>query len=160
MSNPSEGVGAHEAGIRKPTTAEVMALEGGFRQLMEAHAELFALVKRLGMSADDQMRRELDLGVDRLAQCRAEMTELCSSLRKLFPSEEVSPDSEAQSSDLADAMATLDAINPGSPEWGPALLQVSELVGSQVSDDEDEDEDDPFRNRPNRISSRQPADQA
>jgi hypothetical protein len=157
MSNPSgrECATAPQAVVGKPTRAEVKALEGGFRQLMEAHAELFALVKRLGMGADEPMRCELDLSVDRLAQHGAEMTELCSSLRKLFQNEDVTPDSEVQSSDLAEAMATLDAINPGSPEWGPALLQVSDLFGAQLNEDEDE----PFRSRPNRISARQPAEQ-
>ena len=155
MSNPSERgrATAQEVGFGKPTRADLKALEGGFRRLMEAHAELFALVKRLGMGVDEQMRYELDLSVDRLAQHGAEMTELCSSLRKLFQSEQLTPDSKAQSSDLAEAMAALDAINPGSPEWGPALLQVSDLFGAQ------EDEDDPFRSWPNRISARQPADQ-
>jgi len=143
MSNPSEHAAAHEVGLGKPTKAEVKALEGGVRKLMEAHADLFALVQQLGVGADEKVRRELDLSVDRLAEHRAEMTELCSSLMQLFQSEDVAPDSEAQSSDLAEAMATLDAINPGSPEWGPALLQVSELVGAQVG----EDEADPFRSR-------------
>ena len=154
MSNPGERAASQVVGTGKPTNAEMKALNGGFKQLMEVHAEVFALVKRLGMRSDEQVRRELDPSVDRLAQQLTEMTELYAALRKAFQSEDVVSDGDAPSNDLAEAMATLDAINPGSPEWGPAFLQMSELVEAHVS----EEESDSFRSRPNTAASWQPAD--
>ena len=154
MSNLGERAASQVVGSGKPTNAEMKALNGGFKQLMDVHAEVFALVKRLGMRSDEQVRRELDPSVDRLAQQLAEMTELYAALRKAFQSEDVASDGDALPNDLAEAMATLDAINPGSPEWGPAFLQVSELVEAHVS----EEKSSSFQTRANPVTAWQPAD--
>jgi hypothetical protein len=60
------------------------------------------------------------------------MAELYAALKEVVVLTETSTDNDVQPSDLADAMAALDAINPTSPEWAPTFLQVSELVEARV----------------------------
>ena len=94
---------------------------------MAEHEEVFASAKRLGMRVREI--DPLDAGVrdERASHDRDEMVEVYAALREV-----VSSDDDPRSSDLADAMAALDAINPSSPEWGPTFLQVSELVEARV----------------------------
>jgi hypothetical protein len=106
------------------------------------------------MRSNDQVRGALAPSVDRMSHQLEEMTEVYAALRKIFQSEEATVDNDAEPSDLAEAMAALDTINPGSPEWGPAFLQLSELVEAHVS----EEEHDLFRSRKSSAPSWQPAE--
>ena len=99
---------------------------GVFKRVMVEHGEMFALVKRLAMSSaelDREARGELR------SRELAEITNLCSALREIVDSR---GEAGLLNGELVEAIAALDAINPGSPEWGPALLQLSELVEAQA----------------------------
>ena len=115
-------------------------LSGVFKQVLTVHGEAFAQVKRLGMRAEGQHSEpEREVGGClrhaherlQLGQERGEMVEGYAALRAIVQTEHLLEDDE-RPRDLADAMAALDAINPGSPEWGPTFLQVSELVEAQL----------------------------
>ncbi len=137
MANPGERVASQVVGTGKPTKVAA-ELNGAFKHLMEEHGEVFALVKRLGMRSDELVRRELAANAERSAQKPRKMDEISAALRQMVQTLERSVGDHAQPSDLADAMAALDAINPGSPEWGPAFLQVSELLEAHVNGEERE----------------------
>ncbi|MEI9947822.1 MAG: hypothetical protein WDO74_02310 [Pseudomonadota bacterium] len=133
MANPGEPMASQVVGIGKPTKAAA-ELNGAFKHLMEEHGEVFALVKRLGMRSDELVRRELDGS----SHEPGEMDELSAALWEIVQTLERSLTDDAEPSDLADAMAALDAINPGSPEWGPAFLQVSELLEAHVNGEQND----------------------
>lgn len=130
-----------------PDDEAVRKRSGVFEHVLSAHRGAFAHVKRLGMRHEAQLEHrgsQLEYGpsVGGCAQhvrqpCpppareRGEMAEGYAALRAIVESERLL-ENEARPNDLADAMAVLDAINPGSPEWGPAFLQVSELLEAQL----------------------------
>jgi hypothetical protein len=120
MANSVQPLGPEE-----PTKVTLTEGSGVFRRLMAEHGEVFASAKRLGM----RVGHPLDAGVrgERTSHDRHQMVEAYAALREV-----VSSDDDPRSSDLADAMAALDAINPSSPEWGPTFLQVSELVEARL----------------------------
>ncbi|HKO51106.1 MAG TPA: hypothetical protein VJV79_25530 [Polyangiaceae bacterium] len=122
-----------ERATSQPREAVANALNTGFRHLLEVHGEVFALVKRLGMRSDDHVRQALEPSVNRLWQQREEMAELHAALRQILHTDDSAVEDD-EPSDLAEAMAALDAMNPSSPEWGPAFLQVSELVEAHASE--------------------------
>ena len=111
---------------------------GTFKHLLAEHGEVFALVKQLGVRSDQQVRSELERRVREEARPhgRGEISGVYAALREIVQTEQLASENDTDPSDLADALAALDAINPGSPEWGPAFLQVSELVEAHVNDDQ------------------------
>jgi hypothetical protein len=138
MVAPDEHLPAQEVGAADPAKATSGGLiEGGFegvlKHLMEEHGGVFALIKRLGMRSDEQLRRELEprVRIELMSGELGEMAALYLALKEIVQSE-LSLESDGDPSELANAVAALGAINPGSPEWGPAFLHVSELVEAHV----------------------------
>lgn len=109
---------------------------GACKHLLAEHGEVFALVKQLGVRSDQQVRNELERRVGGpQSRGRGEISGVYAALREIVQTEQLGSDKDTDPSDLADALAALDALNPGSPEWGPAFLQVSELVEAHVTED-------------------------
>jgi len=128
------------------TDTALKPLSGVFRHVLAEHGGAFAQVKRLGMRSELQGHSELEReGCVAGCLLHEEMVEGYAALRAIVEAEHLL-ENDAHPSDLAEAMAALDAINPGSPEWGPTFLQVSELVqahlheaeGASVSTSEEE----------------------
>ncbi|HET7542303.1 MAG TPA: hypothetical protein VFK05_20685 [Polyangiaceae bacterium] len=105
-----------------------------FKRVMAEHGEAFALVKRLGMRSDAQpLEHARGAGSEDSTAGRGKVVEGYAAWRAVVY-HELLAESEAGPNDLADAMATLDAINPASPEWMPTFLHVSELVEARVQE--------------------------
>jgi hypothetical protein len=140
MANPDEQAAMHVVASGKPNKATLNGPNGAFRHLMDEHGDVFALVKRLGMSSDEQVRRELvpRVRVKFLLRELGEMAEVYAALKEIVQTLEPAAANDAEPSELADAMAALDALNPGSPEWGPAFLQVSELVEAHLNEEQND----------------------
>lgn len=136
MAIPSEQA-TSERVKRAPNKAALEALSGFFRHVLAQHGEAFAQVKQLSMRAhvDPASERGARQNVPSFAHERDEMAAGYAALRGSVQLEQLL-ESDARPSDLADAMAALDALNPGSPEWGPTFLQVSELVEAQLHETE------------------------
>ena len=111
-------------------------LSGVFKHVLAEHGEAFAQVKRLGMRSEAKRHGEFEPDAN-VGAClpHDEMAEGYAALRAIVQTEHLL-ENDARRSDLADAMAALDAINPGSPEWGPTFLQVSELVEAHLHEAE------------------------
>jgi len=116
-------------------------LTGVCRNLVAEHPELFALVKRLGESASDTAgaevearRRHPHVRLELLALLRSEIAAVQEVLGTIAQAQRLRNDNSAI--ELAEAISTLDALNPGSPEWAPAFMQVSELVEAQMVDEQ------------------------
>ncbi|HEY3252505.1 MAG TPA: hypothetical protein VGJ91_01105 [Polyangiaceae bacterium] len=117
--------------VPKPTEARKKQ-SGAFKHLLTEHREVFALARRLGMRSDREASGEP------LSAEPREIADLSAALREILETEGPASDGHADPSDLADALAALETINPGSPEWGPTFLQVSDLVEAHVEADETE----------------------
>ncbi|HEY0469698.1 MAG TPA: hypothetical protein VGC79_36155 [Polyangiaceae bacterium] len=138
MANPREQAATEAVGAGQPSNGR----SGVFKLLLEQHCEAFAQVKKLGMRSEEApgwqepLAGELTPSAPRSSPECAEMAEGYAALRAVVRTELALRGESA--SDLADAMAALDAINPGSPEWGPAFLQLSELVEARGNEEQSE----------------------
>jgi hypothetical protein len=145
MANPAEQQASGTSDASEPSQGTLAPPSGVFKSLLAQYGEAFALVKRLGMRSEAQCGREQEHEPEREPQSiqpieeleRGEMMQGYAALRAIVQSQILSGKG-AHASDLTDAMAALDAINPGSPEWGPTFLQVSELVEACAHREEDE----------------------
>jgi len=108
-------------------------LSGVFKHLLAEHGEAIARVKRLGMRVDSA-----ESITEHEHPANSEMAERYAALREILQTQCLLED-DARRCDLADAIAALDAINPGSPEWGPTFLQVSELIEAHLHEGEMEE---------------------
>jgi hypothetical protein len=59
MSNSFEKAASKTMGAVKVAKAGIKGLGGVFRKLMQEHGEAGALIKRVSMSSDEEVRREL-----------------------------------------------------------------------------------------------------
>lgn len=142
MANPAEQATSGVVDTSGPTPATLKGLSGVFKNLLAEHSEAFVLVKQLGMRSEAQRNADVEpsscVGPGRCVEAfsheRGEMAQGYAALRALVQNE-LLVENDADASDLADAMAALDAINPGSPEWGPTFLQVSELLEAHAQDE-------------------------
>jgi hypothetical protein len=133
MVTPSEQSAAAAVGAGRLSERR----SGVYKNLLEQHGEAFALVKRLGMRSADDPQRELQpmLRRERSSFDRDEKAEVYAALRALVQAE-LLLDNDESTSDLADAVAALDAINPGSPEWDPTFLLLNELVEARLLEEQ------------------------
>jgi hypothetical protein len=142
MATPGEQAASQTVDVSEPAKATAagltaMPLDGVLKHLLEEHGGVFALIKRLGMRSDEQLGPEVEphARVELLSRELGEMAALYAALSEIVQAE-LSAHGEADPSELANAVAALGAINPGSPEWGPAFLHMSELVEAHVTEDE------------------------
>ena len=128
--------------------SERAPLTGVCRDLMAQHGEVFALVKRLGRSSagtpgsdpnDVELRRRYpNVRLELLSLLRSEIVAVQEVLGKIAQAQELTRPADTSTSELAEAISTLEALNLDSPEWAPAFMQVSELVEAQVVEDQRE----------------------
>ena len=140
MAVPREQGAPHVVGAGTPTKRR----SGVFKLLVEQHVEAFALVKRLGTRPEGPLAQEqvCCAGAERQAherhaRERGEMVQVHAALRAVVEAA-LLQESDANASDLVNAVAALDAINPGSPEWDPTFLQLSELVEARINAEQSE----------------------
>ena len=131
MENAVEQATSQGVGSNQPSTLAHDGLSHAFKRLLNEHAAGFSLVKRLGMRSVGQLEGEFEPLSVRSSQVLREMAGLYAALREVVQNQASGMNDGYDQSDLAEAMAALDAINPGSPEWVPAFLLVSELVEAQ-----------------------------
>jgi hypothetical protein len=134
----SQAVGTAEPAMATPTSLAATSADGVLKHLMAEHVDVFALIKRLGTRSSEQLPGEHEqnaaVRAELLSSELGEMAALYTALSEIVRTE-LSSDSH-EDSDLVDAVAALGALNPGSPEWGPAFLHVSELVEARVAREE------------------------
>lgn len=138
MANAAEQKNSEGANSDIPMTPSVEELNRVFKKLLTEHGEVFARVKRLGMRSEGVAQRELAppyCSEFVLRECGA-MAEGYRAFKVIVQTQllatQLVQGQAADDSELAEAMAALDALNPSSPEWGPTFFQVSEWVEAHV----------------------------
>ncbi|HYQ31160.1 MAG TPA: hypothetical protein VER04_28190 [Polyangiaceae bacterium] len=117
--------------VGRDNTSEANESSRAFARLLREHAAGFALVKRLSSRSVGLEGDEIEPISIRSTQVLREWSALHAALQEVVQTQTLAVSDGADSSDLAEAMSALEAINPGSPEWGPGLLLVSELVEAE-----------------------------
>jgi hemerythrin superfamily protein len=140
MTNKIEEVASKAVGVAKAVKATLEGLEGVFRHLVREHGEASALLMRLKLSSDPDVRRELWPTVRRelLAHERAETLVVYPALRTVADTRIMAEEHDRDARELEEAIDALNRVAVDGAEWQPALEQLIQLVQEHVQDEEEE----------------------
>lgn len=140
MTHKLEELASKAVGTVRAAKASLDGMSGVFRHLMREHGEASALLMRIKLSADPEMRRELwqEIRAELLAHEQAERL-------TVYPAFEQNPQiayivarHERDAGDLEDVIEELTKLGVESPDWQPTLERLVAQVQEHVRDEEEE----------------------
>jgi Hemerythrin HHE cation binding domain len=138
MPNRVEEATSAAMGALKDVKASVKGLNGVFKHLMEEHGKVSALIMRVKLSSDAEVRARLYPTI-RSELLEHETGELKVVYPAMAPYPEVSgiADEHArQAGELQQQIAEVDRYAYGDTGWGPAFERLAELVQKHVTAEE------------------------
>jgi hypothetical protein len=140
MPNRVEEATSAAMGALKDVKATVKGLTGVFKHLMEEHGKVSALITRVKMSSDQDVRARL------YPTIRSELVgHETGELKAVYPAmaayPEVSGIAEEHARDAGELqrqIAEVDRYAYGDAAWGPAFERLAELVQKHVAVEESE----------------------
>jgi hypothetical protein len=133
MPNQPQKMASNAPELREGSGA-AKGLSGVFLRLMEEHAKVGALIKRVAASSDDGVRSKLYATIrsELLAHETGELNAVYAVLAEYPELRDLEAEHSIQASDLQAAIAELDAISVGDAGWGPAFERLATLVQDHV----------------------------
>jgi hemerythrin superfamily protein len=140
MTNKIEELASKAMGVAKAAKATFEGLEGVFRHLAREHGEVSALLLRLQISSDPEVRRELwpSIRNELLAHEQAEKTVVYPAFLKEADTREMAQEHTNDAADLEEAIAEVSSTAVDSDQWQPALERLIQMVQEHVRDEEEE----------------------
>ncbi|HYP89674.1 MAG TPA: hemerythrin domain-containing protein [Polyangiaceae bacterium] len=140
MPNAVERAASELAGVAKDVKAGFKGLTGVFMHLMEEHGKVGALVKRVSLTSDIEVRSKL------YPTIRSELkSHEQGELKAVYPELSAYPETAAiaaahahHASELEAAIAELDALSFNSAGWTSAFERLAKLVEEHVAIEEKE----------------------
>jgi len=122
-------------GAAKDVKAGLKGLTGVFMHLMEEHGKVSALIKRVSMSTDDEVRAKLYpmIRMELLAHEKGEVEAVYPMLAEFPETAAIASEHRNQASELEAAIIELDALAVSSPSWAPAFERLAKLVTDHVN---------------------------
>jgi hemerythrin superfamily protein len=140
MTHKIEELASKAMGAAKAVKASVEGLSGVFRHLAREHGEVSALLMRLKMTSDPDVRRELwpTIRKELLSHERAEIREVYPALRHERDTAAMAEEHDDDAHDLEAAVDELTATAVDSDSWQPTLERLIAQVQEHVRDEEEE----------------------
>ncbi len=140
MPNSLEEAASKTMGTIKAVKATVKGLSGVFKKLMQEHGEVSALMKRVSVSADEAVRRELypTIRKELLSHEKGELSAVYPVLSQHAETLEIAEQHAREASELDAAIKVLDALDLAGSEWVPAFEHLFTLVKRHVDEEESE----------------------
>jgi hypothetical protein len=138
MPNRVEEATSAAMGALKDVKATVKGLTGVFKHLMEEHGKVSALIARVKMSSDKDVRARLYPTI-RSELLGHETGELKTVYPAMAPYPEVSGIAEEHARDAGELqrqIAEVDRCSYGDEAWGPAFERLAEQVQKHVAVEE------------------------
>ncbi len=138
MPNTLEKVASKAMGTVKAAKAGLQGLTGVFMHLMQEHGEVSALIKRVALSDDVDVRRELypTIRHELLAHEKGETDALYPVLAEYPETRAIAAKHAQEASALEAAIRSVDAVDFGAAAWAPAFKRLADLVTSHVAEEE------------------------
>jgi hemerythrin superfamily protein len=138
MTHRTEELASKVLGTAKAAKATFEGLTGIFRHLSREHGEVSALLMRLKLSSDPDVRRELFPKVrsELLAHERAEVSELYTVLRQDRQTRAIGEAHDVDAGALEAAIDEVAKTAVDSPEWQPNLERLIDHVQRHVREEE------------------------
>jgi hypothetical protein len=140
MPNAVERAASEIMGAAKDVKAGFKGLTGVFMHLMEEHGKVSALIKRVALSDDIEVRAKLypTIRTELLAHERGELKVVYPALAE-FPEPAAIASAHAHhASEIEAAVVELDALAFQSPSWPSAFERLAKLVDEHVAKEEAE----------------------
>jgi hemerythrin superfamily protein len=125
-------------GAIKDVKAGVKGLTGVFKHLMEEHGKVGALIKRVSMSSDEDVRAKLfpTIRSELLGHETGELKAVYPVLAEYPETSYIAEEHANQASDLKQAIAQVDQLSFSDAGWGPAFDRLATLVDKHVAQEE------------------------
>jgi len=138
MPNRIEEATSAAMGALKDVKATVKGLSGVFKHLMEEHGKVSALITRVKMSSDEDVRARLYPTI-RSELLGHETGELKVVYPAMAPYPEISGIADEHARDAGELerqIAEVDRHSYGDASWGPAFDRLAEMVQKHVAREE------------------------
>jgi hemerythrin superfamily protein len=140
MPNALERAAAEIMGAAKDVQAGFQGLTGVFMHLMEEHGKVSALITRVALSQDSEVRADLypTIRSELLAHEKGELLAVYPALAH-FPATAAMATAHAHHvGELETELLALDALSFDSDSWAPAFERLAKLVDEHVKLEERE----------------------
>ena len=140
MPNTVERVASGVMGAAKDVKAGFKGLSGVFMHLMEEHGKVGALIKRVGLTDDVEVRSKLypTIRTELLAHERGELKAVYPALAEFPETAAIASAHAHNASEIEAAIVELDALAFQSPSWPSAFERLAKLVDQHVDQEESE----------------------
>ena len=140
MPNRMENMASKVAGKTKAAKATIKGLKGIFKKLAEEHGEVSALLKRVEMSSDPDVRAELfpTIKKELLAHEKGEISELYPLLRKHAETRAMADDHDGEADEMEALLEKLDDDKYDGKQWKQSFERLVELVQHHAKEEENE----------------------
>jgi hemerythrin HHE cation binding domain-containing protein len=138
MPNSLEEAASKTMGTIKVVKATVKGLSGVFKRLMQEHGEVSTLMKRVSLSSDESVRRELypTIRKELLSHEKGELSAVYPVLSQHTETLEIAEEHAREASELDAAIKVLDTLDFSGAEWAPAFEHLFMLVKRHVDEEE------------------------
>lgn len=138
MPNAMERAASELMGAAKDIKAGAKGLTGVFMHLMEEHGKVGALIKRVSLTQDVEVRAKLypTIRSELLAHEQGELKVVYPPLGEFPETAAIASAHANEASELEAAIAELDALSFNSPSWASAFERLAKLVEIHVKREE------------------------
>ncbi|MET0592523.1 MAG: hemerythrin domain-containing protein [Polyangiaceae bacterium] len=122
----------------KDVKATVKGLSGVFKHLMEEHGKVSALIMRVKMSSDVDVRARLypTIRADLLAHEAAELKVVYPAMAQFPDVSAIAHEHAYDAGEIERQIAEVDSLSFSDTSWGPAFAWLAELVQKHVAKEE------------------------
>lgn len=140
MPNALERAAAEVMGAAKDVQAGFKGLTGVFMHLMEEHGKVSALITRVALSEDLEVRAKLypTIRTELLDHEKGELKAVYPALSHFPETASIAAAHAHHASELEAAIMELDALSFNSASWAPAFERLAKLVDEHVKIEERE----------------------
>jgi hemerythrin superfamily protein len=140
MPNALERAASEVMGAAKDVQAGFKGLTGVFMHLMEEHGKVGALIKRVALTKDIEVRAKLypTIRTELLDHEKGELKAVYPALAAYPETSAIAAAHAHHASELEAAIMELDALSFNTPSWAPAFERLAKLVDEHVKIEERE----------------------
>jgi hypothetical protein len=140
MPNALERAASEVMGAAKDVQAGFKGLTGVFMHLMEEHGKVGALIRRVALSEDLEVRSKLypTIRTELLGHEKGELKAVYPALARFPETASIAAAHAHHASELEAEILELDALSFNSASWAPAFERLAKLVDEHVKIEERE----------------------
>lgn len=138
MPNRVEELASNAMGKMKAAKATVTGLTGVFKTLTEEHGKVSALLMRVKMSSDADVRRTLfpTIRKELLSHEAGERTVVYPALRAHPETAQMADEHDRDANELEQLIGQLHLLNVEDPAWGPTFTKLVAHVQTHTTEEE------------------------